>query len=119
MAHLKRTPLDVCVGYVIAVEAVREQTRIMRNNRCEEFSKGEIGMSGYREGAQDDCLSQYWSIVHDQQGREHPEREHDDMCDACIRRLQAFKDRREAKKLFGAAKRSVEAIGKRFIKEAK
>lgn len=118
MSHKLRTANDVTVEYAIAVECVREQTRIMAKNRCEGESKGEIGMSGYREGAEESCLNKHWSIVvvsggHGE-GREVPGMAYDDMCDECKTRLQAFLDRREARKRLGAAKRAVETVGKRL-----
>lgn len=118
MSKRQRTAEEACVEYAIAAESVREQTRVMRNNRCEGESKGEIGASGYREGAQDSCLNQHWTIVLEGSGdhaREVPELDYEDMCDECKTRLHAFKDRRDARKRLGAAKRAVENAGKRLM----
>lgn len=119
MIKCQRTAEEVCVEYAIAAESVREQTRIMRNNRCEGESKGEIGMSGYREGAEESCLNKHWTIVIVDAGHgnaaEKPSLAYDAMCDECKTRLQAFEDRREARKRLGAVKRAVEAAGKRLM----
>jgi hypothetical protein len=113
MAKSKRSAEEVCVEYAIAAESVREQTRIMRNNRREEESKGERGAYGCVEGAQESCLSEHWSIEATPYG-ERPSRAFEDMCELCQIRLKAFETRRECKRRLGAAKRAVEAIGKRL-----
>lgn len=118
MSHKLRNPEQVCIAYAEASESVRIFTRTLNGNRCEGESKGEIGMSGYREGAEESCLSKHWSIVVVNAGHGNPKEEpgmaYEDMCDACKTRLQAFNDRRQARKVLGAAKRAVEAVGKRL-----
>lgn len=115
MAKAKRTAVEVCVAYSFAVEAVREHTRILRDNRCEEESKGELDTaSGFSVGQVSSCLDEFFQAPKGPDG-EFPRFQefYDRMCDACKKRLQAINDRREARKILGAAKRAVEAIGKR------
>jgi hypothetical protein len=65
-------------------------------------------------------MSRHWNVVTGPAPnyREYPEIAYEDMCDGCKVRLKAFEDRREARKRLGAAKRAVEAIGKREIAAA-
>lgn len=109
-----RNAEDVCAEYALAAEAVREQTRIMRNNRCEEESKPEITANGYGAPAVESCLSQHWTIETDVRGSEHPMKDSGDMCDPCQIRLKAFEARKDAKRRLGAVKRSIESVGKRI-----
>jgi hypothetical protein len=116
MAKSKRSAEEVCVEYAIAAESVREQTRIMRDNPCTEQSGGELDLaSGYSNGAQESCMSRHWNVVTGPPPnyREEPELTYDGMCEPCKIRLKAFDARRECKRRLGAAKRAVEAIGKR------
>lgn len=110
----KRTASEACIEYAIAAQAVREQTRIMGNNRCVEESAEEIEHAAGRlvSPAVPSCLTQHWEIVVGKY-REEPALALEDMCEKCQIRLEAFEARKVAKKRLGAAKRSVEAIGKR------
>lgn len=106
-----------CMEYAIAVDAVRAQTRIMMANRCEEASKEERDSSSGRIVSAEvpSCMSRHWEIDITKYG-ERPMLAFEDMCEPCQVRLQAYEARKEAKKRLGAAKRSVEAVGKRLIK---
>jgi len=115
---MKRSPEDVCRDYARAVEAVRIYTRVIRENPCTEASEGEFidgapGLGGFAP----DCLSEFFSAPKGPDGEFPRYREfHDMMCDACKARLDAINLRRAARIHLGAAKRSVEAIGKRLRK---
>lgn len=115
----KRTAEEVCIEYAISVEAVREQTRIMAANRCIEESAEEVEHTTGRlvSPAVVSCLTRHWEIVVTKY-REEPALALEDMCDKCQTRLEAFEVRAAAKKRLGAAKRAVEAIGKRINKAA-
>jgi hypothetical protein len=111
MPRKQRTAQEVCTAYAHAVESVRVQTRIMLKHPCTEGNRKNFHKTGERE-----CLDRHWQTVLEGQGvhaREVPELAVEDMCDACKTRLGAFEHRRDARKRLGAAKRAVEAIGKR------
>jgi hypothetical protein len=116
---MRRTPEEVCVEYAIAAAAVREYHGVMKNNFCQVvYDENGIGRPGFR-GDGEDCLSQYWARIQTDNGTiSAPEIEYDEMCDNCKKREQAYRDRGEARKRLGAAKRSVEAVGKRLNAEA-
>jgi hypothetical protein len=107
--HKKRTAEQVCIEYAIAVEAVREQTRIMRDNRCPNESANftEHGMNVDGESS---CLDDLFEIM--KEGAEE-DSDYEEMCPACKIRFHALQKRRAARKRLGAAKRAVESIGKR------
>jgi hypothetical protein len=116
----KRTPEDVCIEYAIAAEAVRKYTRLMRANPCTEASEGEFitgapGLGGFVS----DCLSEFFAAPKGPGGEFPRYKEfHDLMCDGCKARLDAINLRSAARVHLGAAKRRVEAIGKRLNAEA-
>lgn len=115
MPKPRRTAEDVCVEYAIAVAAVREQTRIMAAHRCTEGSR-----KNFNETGETECLDDFFAAPKGPDGEFPRYREfHDRMCDNCKRRLQALDDRRQARIRLGAAKRAVEAVGKRLNGEVK
>jgi hypothetical protein len=115
----KRTSAEVCIEYAIAHAAVTEQTRILRDTNCEVAELGEAadwnenypGMNGTPS-----CLDELFSAP---KGPEHEfprfQEFYDKMCDPCKVKFAAVEARKDAKRRFGAAKRAVEAIGKREI----
>lgn len=111
--HIRRTPIEACIGYAIAAEAVREQTRIMRSHQCTEGSRRDTHETGEVE-----CLDTFFAAPKGPDG-EFPRYQefHDAMCDNCKARLDALNLRRDARRRLGIAKRSVEAVGKRLQKE--
>ncbi len=111
---MKRTAEESCIEYAIAVEAVRKYTRIMRANPCTEGSRGNFIETGEVE-----CLDEFFGAPKGPDG-EFPRYQefHDRMCDACKARLDAINLRHAARVHLGAAKRSVEAVGKRLNAEA-
>jgi len=115
---VKKTAEDACISYATAREAVLRYTRLMRENPCTEASEGEFidGAPG-PGGFVPDCLSEFFGAPKGPDG-EFPRyfEFHDAMCDACKARLDAINLRHAARVHLGAAKRSVEAIGKRLMK---
>lgn len=99
MGKQVRTPEEVCVGYAISVECVRDQTRIILNNPCTVADRP--SERSYTEGTMTPCL------LDEGQDRE-------DWCAACIAKDAAKTLRKDLRKRLRAVKRSVEAVGKRL-----
>lgn len=114
-----RTAEEVCVEYAIAVADVRRISKKFGENPCALIEKWyERNQSTPKP---DDCLDVYfaeWDREHENYDSYAEARAaaKDTMCGCCCRRLQAIEDRKEARKRLGAAKRSVEAVGKRLNK---
>lgn len=94
-----RTPEEVCIEYALAVECVRDQTRIILNNRCTVADRP--SERSYTEGTMTPCL------LDDGQERE-------DWCAACIAKDEAKTLRKDFRKRLAVAKRRIEAVGKRL-----
>jgi hypothetical protein len=113
MPRKRRTAEEVCIAYAVAVERVRFHTRIMHNHPCTEGRR-----KNFNETGETECLDQHFAIeVYDGghgNPKERPSLAEEDMCDNCRTRLQALNERKDARKRLGAAKRSVEAVGKRL-----
>lgn len=111
----KRTAEDACIEYAIAVAEVRRFHAAMTSHTCQVVNDEHgLGRPGFR-GDGEECLSLYWQRTQTDNGFiDTPEIEYDDMCDNCKVREQAYRDRYEARKRLGAAKRSVECVGKRL-----
>lgn len=111
MPKPRKTPEAVCVEYAIAVAEARRCHAVMASHTCTEkyYSDGMERSNG------DECLSLYWRRTQTDNGFIHtPEIEYDAMCANCKVREQAYRDRSEARRRLGAAKRSVEVVGKRL-----
>jgi hypothetical protein len=106
----KRTSEEACIEYAIAAGHVRMLTVLLGNSPCT-----------FDDSQTNECLSLYW-ITRGQDDNgvalPDPQIEYDDMCEACKSRERAIRERRDARKRLGAAKRSVEAVGKRLNAEA-
>lgn len=115
MPKFCKTPEDACVEYAIAVAEARRCQESMKHYLCQVvYDEAGLGRPGYR-GDGEECLSLHWQRTQTDNGFIHtPEIEYDAMCDNCKRREQAYRDRCEARQRLGAAKRSVEAVGKRL-----
>lgn len=117
----KRTAPEACIEYALAVAAVREQTRILRDTKCEieeaaeraDWSENYPGSEGTPS-----CLDNYF---HAPKGpdAEFPRAQefYEKMCAPCKVKLRAVENRKDAKRRLGAAKRSVESVGKRIDQE--
>lgn len=116
MPKLKRTAEEVCIEYALAVAEVRFQTCLLRDHRCTEGSRKNFNETGERE-----CLDRHFEIEIYDSGHGNPKERPGlaavEMCDNCQTRLQAIRDRKDVRKRLGAAKRAVEAIGKRLEAE--
>jgi len=124
------TPEMACMNYAYAVLAVRTQTRIMRENPCEitssieaeyraalESRPSNAGILVHPEGQREDCIALHWQVDTGPALNfvETPHMAFEDMCASCMVRYQAIMQRKEARKRLGAAKRSIEVVGKRLI----
>lgn len=117
---MKRTPEQVCIEYAIAVRIVRELTRKIVPGEC--IFQAAVESHPWCPGATtpiDPCISRLFSLK-PEDGRnreaylEASDEIEEEMCDRCKVSLQAVRDRKDARKRLGAAKRSVEAMGKRL-----
>lgn len=97
----QRTPEEACIAYAKAVDEVRSQTRIIRANRCTVADRP--SERSYTEGSMTPCRGDVGI-------------DHDEWCDACKTASDAVRTRQSARKRLVAAKRAVEAIGKRLSK---
>lgn len=124
MAKLKRTPEEVCIAYAAAAKAVRDITKRISPCECIPVVAHDAQpWNGQNEDVRP-CISQLFSVTHEADGYggdlyegkcEDIEAE---MCDRCLESLKAVRDRKKARIRLGAAKRAVEAIGKRLSAEA-
>lgn len=125
---MRRSPEDVCVQYAVAVAAVRQLTKVIgdRLNQCEIAAQacGELDAAVQSRPSiqamlkppdMEDCLTKHWQIAIGPAPnyREEPYLAYVDMCDACQLRCDRIAERKIARKRLGAAKRAVEAVGKR------
>lgn len=120
MAKPRKTAEDACIDYAIWVADVRRLTKIIRENTCEvvgdKFAQAALDLHEPNDPVPESCLSQHWQITNGGPPSyyEIPLLPFDEMCAQCKTAWHAITDRREARKRLGAAKRSVEAIGKRL-----
>ena len=89
----KLTPESACVEYAIAADAVREISAKIRVETCERAIANPLDLS---------CLRVFFE---EQEG---------DLCPGCEQKLQLVKDRKEARKRLGHAKRAVLMVGRRI-----
>jgi hypothetical protein len=116
----KRTPSEVCIEFALAHSAVTDQTRILRETICEIAEPGEAAdWSGNYPGSAGvpSCLDNFFGAPKGPDG-EFPRWQefYDKMCGPCKVKLAAVEARKDAKRRFGAAKRAVDAIGKRELR---
>lgn len=119
---MKRTPEDVCIEYALAVAAVRELTRKIIPGECTTMATAdalEFWQPGYKEERTEPCISQLFSLKpsgsYDREA--YLEMAYDleeAMCERCKESLQAVRERKALRKRLGAAKRSVETVGKKL-----
>lgn len=103
MPKPRKSAEEVCIEYAIVAEAVREQTRIVLNNRCTETNRP--SERSFTEGSMTPC-------------RLDEGLDREDWCGACHAKNDALLARKDFHKRLRNAKRSVEAVGKRLQKEA-
>lgn len=116
----KRTAEDVCIEYAIAAGVVRSITDKIKPWECTKYVQGGVNLDWKpgRTEPVDPCLQQLFAKrdpderqdVYDEAQQEIE----DEMCDRCRESLQAVRDRKVARKRLGAAKRAVDAVGKRL-----
>lgn len=112
MGKKPRSAEDVCVEYAIAAAEVRRAQVEISKHPCNL-------VDDWRDGIMvDDCLDKHFRVetVEEGPGRivERPELAAEDMCESCQKRLQFLDERRDARRRLGAAKRSVEVVGRRL-----
>lgn len=128
MPKPRKTAEDACIEYAIAIAEVRRLNAVMsaEQNLCDVIAL-------FRESEAERLNGSYspYSCLDGLFERHDPEMEsleaHEEahaelretMCDGCRERLSAIKDRKDARKRLGAAKRSVEAVGKRLKAEVR
>lgn len=112
MPKPRRTAEEVCIAYAQAAQVVRELTKKIAPTECAFLAANDAYTVP--------CISQLFSVTHEADGYggdlyegkcEDIEAE---MCDRCLESLKAVRDRKKARIRLGAAKRAVEAIGKRL-----
>jgi hypothetical protein len=119
----RRTPEEVCTAYAKAVAEVRRLTNIISPGECTKMASSEFqaGWPGPSTPIEP-CISQLFSLKpspgeDNDYYREEADEIESEMCDRCVESLKAVRERKEARKFLGAAKRAVEAIGKRLNSE--
>jgi hypothetical protein len=119
MAKSKRSAEEVCIEYAVATRIVRELSAKVRPGECTSMASAEFrpGWPGPSTPIEP-CISRLFSLKptpgedYDYYLEEAEEIE-SEMCERCVESLKAVRERKEARKRLGAAKRAVEAIGKR------
>lgn len=124
MGKTKRTPEEVCIAYAKAVAEVRRLTKIISPTECTEMASSEFqaGWPGPSTPIEP-CISRLFSLKptpgeDNDYYREQSGEIESEMCTRCVESLKAVRERKDARKTLGAAKRAVEAIGKRLSAEA-
>lgn len=120
MSHKLRTAEQVCIAYAEAVAEVRRLTNIIRPSECTTMASAEFraGWPGPSTPVEP-CISRLFSLKptpgedNDYYRNEADEIE-SEMCERCTESLKACRERKDARKVLGAAKRAVEAVGKRL-----
>lgn len=119
MSHKLRTPEQVCIAYAEAVAEVRRLTDIIRPSECTTMASSELcaGWPGPSTPI-DPCIVTLFNIKRDGETEESYQESiaeaDDNLCDRCRESLNAVEDRKEFRRRLGAAKRAVEAVGKRL-----
>lgn len=132
---MKRTPEEVCIAYAEAVAEVRRLTakigtcECLRvkgwHDRCEEYWRiyGDSPEADvFREENPATCLFDYFHAPVGPEGDVHPATAKElmaNLCSPCSEAYEYIQTRKSARQAVGAAKRAVEAIGKRLKVEAR
>lgn len=125
MPKPRKSAEEVCIEYAIAAVAVRDITRKITPGECALLVAEEaIPWHMRDEKPAVPCISKLLSLkpeVGHNYGAylEESQEIEDEMCERCQESLKAVRDRKLLRKRLGAAKRSVEAVGKRLQKEGK
>jgi hypothetical protein len=125
MPKPRKSAEEVCIEYARVVAAMREQTAIIKPWECERVTVSGWHPSGIPDPPCDPCISTllkkagpFTSFGAREEYLEWQEEFKGEMCDRCTRSLKAIEERKGMRQRLGAAKRGVEAVGKRLQKEA-
>lgn len=125
-----RTPEEVCVEYAEAVADVRRLTKKIGTCEClrsaewnkkwERWSYAMVDNAMPVDPQPTTCLYDLWHLPQGPEGEvsdEYVREAMAEMCSPCSEAYEYIQTRKKARSRVGAAKRSVEAIGKRVLKE--
>lgn len=125
MPKSKRTAEEVCIAYARIAAEIRALSAKIVPSECTKMATSESHPSWTGPSTPIvACLNQLFSVTHEADGyggdlyQGKSEEVESEMCERCLESLKAVRDRKEARKRLGAAKRAVEAIGKRLSAEA-
>lgn len=110
----KRTPEQVCIEYAIANNEVRRISKAIGSYQC--LVEAEFCAGPQFGDIPDTCLKQFYT-THVEGYETFPDMEEEEMCEACKSKHALVMERKDARKRLGAAKRSVQAMGKRLNAE--
>lgn len=119
MSHKLRTPEQVCIAYAELAMMLREINEKIRTAICENYDPGErdtLEGRGYPATSKHECLDKFYALPLDDDGcrvRGHVFI-NDEMCQRCHERYYMRIERQGLNKRVYAAKRAVEAVGKRL-----
>lgn len=122
----KRTPEDACVEYAKVVALMRAETAKIKPWECARVAVPEVNAAWPGPTTPiDPCISTlfkkagpFTTFGAQEEHREWQEEFEGEMCDRCTVSLKAVRARKALRQRLGAAKRSVEAVGKRLNAEA-
>lgn len=119
---MRRTPEQVCIDYAELAAMLRDLGRRIHTSVCESYDSGQpdtLEGRGYPATSKRECLDKFYALPLDDDGCRIGGHAfiYDDMCQACHQRYYGRIERQGLMRRVYAAKRAVEAVGKRLIKE--
>ena len=129
MPKPRRTAEDVCIAYAKAVAEVRRLTSKIGTCKCVRTQAYDKEFGAWCEldnfdiaipEDPDTCLYYLWHLPVGPEGETHPQlvkEAHAAMCSPCSEAYEYVQTRKKVRQQVGAAKRGVEAVGKRLIAE--
>ena len=111
---MKITAEQACANYAADHDAVKQWTAIMKANPCTQWEENRKNKGEGNKGSSE-CISLHWtSESYQYPPYKRPTLAEEDMCEGCKATLSAYFSRKIARQRFGAAKRTILAIGKRL-----
>lgn len=131
MSHKLRTPEQVCIAYAEAVAEVRRLTSKIGICECIRSVRWNAEVEEYWRDREDSvslpaapygeapttCLHDYFHAPVGPEGDIHPNTARElmaNLCSPCSEAYEYIQTRKKARQAAGAAKRAVEAVGKRL-----